>query len=208
MSRVRILILADDPLSRAGLAALLAVEAACQIVGQSATTDAVSTIAVYEPEVLLWDTGWSPAESLERLAEVADDVARPVAVLLPGPEHASAAWSAGARAVLLRSSGAPRVATALLAVTQGLAVLDQGLSLMPASVDTLLPSAHADLLTARELDVLRLVAEGLPNKAIARRLSVSEHTVKFHVNALLGKLGAQSRTEAVVRARRLGLVLL
>jgi DNA-binding NarL/FixJ family response regulator len=63
-------------------------------------------------------------------------------------------------------------------------------------------------LTPRELEVLRLMAEGLPNKGIAQRLEISEHTVKFHVNAILGKLGVESRTEAVVRATRLGLILL
>jgi DNA-binding NarL/FixJ family response regulator len=56
--------------------------------------------------------------------------------------------------------------------------------------------------------VLQFLAEGLPNKAIARRLDISEHTVKFHVNAIMGKLGAQSRTEAAVRAARMGLILL
>ena len=63
-------------------------------------------------------------------------------------------------------------------------------------------------LTSHELEVLQLLAEGLPNKSIARQLGISEHTVKFHVNAMLGKLGAQSRTEAVTRATRLGLILL
>jgi DNA-binding NarL/FixJ family response regulator len=63
-------------------------------------------------------------------------------------------------------------------------------------------------LTPRELAVLHLVAEGLPNKTIALRLGISEHTVKFHINAILGKLGVASRTEAVVRATRLGLILL
>ena len=63
-------------------------------------------------------------------------------------------------------------------------------------------------MTARELAVLRLVAEGLPNKTIAAKLGISEHTVKFHVNAILGKLGVASRTEAVVRATRLGLIFL
>ena len=58
-------------------------------------------------------------------------------------------------------------------------------------------------LTPRELQALRLLAEGLPNKTIAQRLDISEHTVKFHVNALLGKLAVGSRTEAVVRATRL-----
>ena len=63
-------------------------------------------------------------------------------------------------------------------------------------------------MTRRELEVLQLVAEGLPNKSIADRLDISEHTVKFHVNAIMGKLGAQSRTEAVTRATRMGLILL
>jgi DNA-binding NarL/FixJ family response regulator len=58
------------------------------------------------------------------------------------------------------------------------------------------------------MDVLHLLAEGQPNKTIASRLDVSEHTVKFHVNAILNKLGAQSRTDAVVRATRMGLIRL
>ncbi len=63
-------------------------------------------------------------------------------------------------------------------------------------------------LTPRELEVLALLAEGLPNKSIARRLDISEHTVKFHVNAVLAKLDVQSRTEAAVRAARMGLITL
>ncbi len=65
-----------------------------------------------------------------------------------------------------------------------------------------------ETLTRRELEVLRLLAEGLPNKAVAYRLDISEHTVKFHVNSILTKLSAQSRTEAVTTATRLGLILL
>ena len=63
-------------------------------------------------------------------------------------------------------------------------------------------------LTPRERQALALLAEGLPNKTIASRMGISEHTVKFHVNSILGKLGAQSRTEAVTKATRLGLILL
>ncbi len=70
------------------------------------------------------------------------------------------------------------------------------------------PDAPAEALTPREREVLQLLAEGLANRAIAQRLAISEHTVKFHVNAILGKLNAQSRTEAVVRAARLGLLIL
>ncbi len=64
------------------------------------------------------------------------------------------------------------------------------------------------MLTPRELEVLGLIGDGLPNKTIAGRLDISEHTVKFHVNAILGKLGAQSRTEAVTLATRMGLITL
>jgi DNA-binding NarL/FixJ family response regulator len=95
-----------------------------------------------------------------------------------------------------------------MAAAQGLVVLDPSLS-NPALLarDPSSPSLVEEL-TPRELQVLELLAEGLPNKVIARRLGISDHTVKFHVNAVLGKLGAQSRTEAVVRATRLGLILL
>jgi DNA-binding NarL/FixJ family response regulator len=58
------------------------------------------------------------------------------------------------------------------------------------------------------VEVLQLLSEGLPNKAIASQLGISEHTVKFHVNAIMGKLGAQSRTDAVIRATRSGLIIL
>jgi two-component system, NarL family, nitrate/nitrite response regulator NarL len=87
-------------------------------------------------------------------------------------------------------------------------VLDPALAGALVAARTELPALPVEALTPREVDVLRLLGEGLPNKAIARRLGISEHTVKFHVNAILGKLGASSRTEAVVRATRLGLILL
>ena len=63
-------------------------------------------------------------------------------------------------------------------------------------------------LTARENEVLQLLARGMTNKAIALELGITEHTIKFHVNAIMGKLGAQSRTEAVVRASQLGMIVL
>ncbi|MDQ7857760.1 MAG: LuxR C-terminal-related transcriptional regulator, partial [Armatimonadota bacterium] len=70
------------------------------------------------------------------------------------------------------------------------------------------PDPLVEDLTQREHQVLQLLAEGLANREIARRLSISEHTVNFHVDAILGKLGAHSRTEAVARAARLGLLIL
>ena len=95
-----------------------------------------------------------------------------------------------------------------MAVTHGLLVLDPSLAEAVPPIRDAHPTGAATVLTPREQEVLQLLAEGLPNKSIADRLGITEHTVKFHVNAILGKMGAQSRTEAVTRATRLGLILL
>jgi two-component system nitrate/nitrite response regulator NarL len=159
------------------------------------------------PEVLVWDLGWNPEGSLEVLAERVMDIP-PVVALLPGPEHAAEARRAGARGLLARDSDADTLAAGVHAVRRGLRVTDPSLEPLQAGIEDRPIPAPLEPLTGRELEVLRLVAEGLPNKSIAARLDVTDHTVKFHLNAVLRKLGAQSRTDAVVRATRLGLLLL
>jgi two-component system nitrate/nitrite response regulator NarL len=205
---LRVLIVADDPLARAGLAALLADQPGCVVVGQVAgEADLPAALDVHRPDVALWDLGWDPTSSLERLADLAE-AGPPIVALLPDESHAADARTAGASGLLLRDTGADPLVAALMAAAQGLLVLEPSLAAaMPAAGDQA-PTPLIEELTPRELEVLQLLAEGLPNKAIARRLDISEHTVKFHVNAILGKLGAQSRTEAVVRATRVGLILL
>jgi DNA-binding NarL/FixJ family response regulator len=128
--------------------------------------------------------------------------------LLPDDRYAALVWASGVRGLLLRDVDATTLALALPAVARGLVVCDTTLvaGLFPARQPPFMSSTEA--LTPREQEVLQLLAEGLPNKTIADRLRISEHTVKFHVNAILSKLGVQSRTEAVVRAMRLGLLLL
>jgi DNA-binding NarL/FixJ family response regulator len=210
-----VLIVADDPLARAGLAAMLADQLGCIVVGHVAeSAELLGSLDVYRPDVVLWDLGWDAAsalpsleETLERLSELGDAGASVVA-LIPDDAYAIEAQTAGARGLLLRDSGAESLVAALTAAAQGLVVLDPSLAnSAQGSRDPSSPSLVEEL-TPRELEVLELLAEGLPNKVIARRLGISDHTVKFHVNAVLGKLGAQSRTEAVVRATRLGLILL
>jgi DNA-binding NarL/FixJ family response regulator len=214
MNNPRVLIVADDPLTRTGLAAILAERPECTVVGQiagdaTAGVDLVAELDVYRPDVLVWDLGWDPTLGLERLADL-NDARFPVVTLLADETQAADAWTTAARGLLLRDASAENLVAALLAVAQGLVVLD------PALAATMLPDESqqpgslplTEELTPRETEVLQLLAEGLPNKTIAHRLDISEHTVKFHVNAIMGKLGAQSRTEAVVRATRLGLILL
>ena len=206
MDQIRVLIVADDPLARAGLAALLAGQTECTVVGQAGPgPELPSALAVYQPDVALWDLGWDPATgSLSDLG----DTDLPVLALLPDAVHAVEVWGAGVQGLLLREADAERLAAGLQAVGQGLVVVD------PALAQAVLPARDRETeplvepLTPREEEVLQLLADGLSNKAIALELGISDHTVKFHVNAILGKLGAQSRTEAVVRATRVGLLIL
>ena len=137
-------------------------------------------------------------------------------VLIDGysDEDSLDALHAGARGILPRSAERNEIAVAVKAVTNGLAVLPR--ELLPtllnggSEADELLDSNDAvrTRLTPRELEVLAAMADGASNKAIARRLGISFHTAKFHVAAILDKLNADSRTEAVMRAAQLGLVML
>ncbi len=209
---LRVLVVADNPLARTGLAALLSQESGFLVVGQAAGDDDLhSALELYRPDALIWDLGWDPTPALERLADLQEAGAPPVVALLPDEEHATGAMVAlgsGARALLLREADGARLAAALRAVAEGLAAFDPRLADAALRPREGMPSPPAEALTPRELEVLQLMAEGMPNKTIAGRLGISEHTVKFHVNAILNKLGAQGRTEAVVRATRLGLVIL
>jgi len=205
---LRVLIIARDPLARAGLAVLLEQQPGCVVVGQvDGEADALDAIDIYQPELVLFDLGWDATTAPPQLAALGQAEV-PVVVLLPDDAAATDVWQAGALGLLLRNSDAGQIGAALQAARQGLAVV------APELAGTLshapLPDAPKllDPLTPREVEVLQLLAEGLPNKAIARRLAISEHTVKFHVNSILSKIGAQSRTEAVVKATQLGLILL
>ncbi len=212
----RVLIVADDILARAGLTAVLGTQADCVVAGQvSADANLAANVAVYDADVILWDLGWDPAQIrastgrtvLDRLAEQAGD-GPPVVALVPDASHVSGVWAAGARALLPRDAAAATMAAALRAASHGLVTIDPSLVAGLFVPETRTAGDLLESLTPREQQVLHLLAEGLPNKAIARQLVISEHTVKFHVNAILGKLGAQSRTEAVILATRLGLLSL
>lgn len=212
MDDLRVLVMAADPLARAGLATLLAGEPGCMVVGgEPADADLVAVAELYRPDAVLWDLGWDPEpeleSSLERLGGLTE-VGLTAVVLLPDEAHAAEVWAAGASGLLFRDADAGLLMAALRAAVIGLVTLDPALA--PAGLFQREQDAERliEELTPRELEVLQLLADGLTNKAIGQQLGISDHTVKFHVNAILGKLGAQSRTEAVVRATKLGLIIL
>ena len=203
---LRLVVVANDPLARTGLAALLSENSDYQVVGQiAADTDLARNLPVYSADVIVWDLGWEPANAIELLAEVNDIN---VLALLADETYASDAWVAGAHGLFLRSTSIKLVVGGVPAVARGLIVIDPALGralLSPRA--RAIPEPTTDL-TTREMQVLQYLAQGVANKTIAQRLNISESTVKFHVNAIMGKLNAQSRTDAVVRATRLGLIML
>ncbi|MBI3449300.1 MAG: response regulator transcription factor [Acidobacteria bacterium] len=187
---LRVLILADDPLAREALAARLHGERGV-------------TIATHTPDVVLWDLGSDAVSATPLSPDAAPDL--PILGSVAGDAGALEALASGARGVILRDAPAPRLAAALRSIARGLVVIDEPLAaalLRPVGT----PHAEGSRLTRREIEVLQLLALGLPSREIGERLFISERTAKFHVSAILGKLGARTRTEAVVRAARLGLV--
>jgi two-component system nitrate/nitrite response regulator NarL len=212
MADVRLLIAAADPLVRTGLATLLSDSPGYEVVGQvSGDENLADEIDIYRPDVIIWDLGWEADEAVANMAELAGDLDQgepAIVALLPHQDLAGLAWSAGARSLLFREVTRERLTAAVTAAAAGLTSLESELAEEVLPARTVEDTRPVEALTPRELEVLQLLAEGLANKGIAQRLDISDHTVKFHVNAIMGKLGAQSRTEAVVRATRQGLILL
>ena len=192
-------VVADDPLVRSALLSLLSSE---RVPAEGTTPDDVSDVAA---EVLVWDLGADATTARERIEDVEGTEADVVA-LVPTGSIAAPALAAGARGLLTRETSAAALAAAVKAVRAGLIVVD------PALASALIPSRDRaplpEELTAREQEVLQHLSQGLANKEIAAKMHISDHTVKFHVNAILTKLGVTSRTEAVKVATRRGLVRL
>ncbi|MGN6106054.1 MAG: response regulator transcription factor [Kofleriaceae bacterium] len=195
---IKVALLTDDPLLRAGLSSLL---------GELGSIDVVDRESA---EVALWDAGVDASKTLARLAELRT-LPMPAVAVVGDTAHVAPALAAGARGVVLRDQVGPGIQAALAAVRSGLTVIDTALA------ETLVPSAPVRAesnnkgrgeLTERERQVVQLLTEGLSNKLIADRLGISDHTAKFHVNGVMMKLGASTRTEAVVEAMRRGLIRL
>jgi two-component system, NarL family, nitrate/nitrite response regulator NarL len=200
---VRALVVGDDPLVRQGFVARLADTAA----GQASThEDIPDALDDTEANLVLWDLGPRPVAPPPGML----DFTVPVVALAPHGISAHDLLAAGAQGVLRRDVSTERLVHALGTVLHGLAVIDPVLlderttAVAPARLTA---DMEVEPLTARETEVLELVAAGLSNKQIADELRISAHTVKFHVNAILGKLDVHSRTEAVVKAMQLGVVL-
>jgi DNA-binding NarL/FixJ family response regulator len=211
---IRVFLIAASPLARAALQNRLKAQSV-KIVGSAAAIDALGgDLSDTQADVLLVDAaGESPEAMIESLADSDLAAEIPIVVLTEAASAATSAQAlqAGVRAVLPTEISTDQLAAALQAAAAGLVVLH------PTEIPAVYPAASrssqplAELpepLTRREREVLQMLAAGLANKEIAARLNISDHTAKFHVAAILGKLGAATRTEAVALGIRRGLVLL
>lgn len=186
---------------RAGLEAMLRMYERFAVAGDASRNGHLAhTIHTHRPDVVV-------AEAEARRPHVLVD-APPVVLLADDLSRAELRRElhSGVRAVLPRDATDVELAAAIEAVAAGLTVLS------PEDMDVLLPPAAepvgSEPLTPRESEVLALLSQGAANRKIAQRLGISEHTVKFHVSSVLAKLGAGSRTEAVARGMREGLIVI
>ena len=206
---IRILVADDHPIVREGLVAVLSTQPDFDVVGEAET--GVETIRRFEslhPDVVLLDLQMPDldgVQTLERLIAVEADARVIAFTAFDTDERIVQAVRAGARGYLLKGAPREEIFNAIRVVHSG------GTLLQPIVAARLLrritdDESHANSLTGRELEVLHLLARGKLNKEIAVELAITERTVKFHVSAILNKLGAGNRTEAVRIAAQQGLI--
>ena len=208
----RIVLVDDHPLYREGLLTALSASVDIDVVGEAADgAQAVAAVDRLRPDVVLMDLhmpGVSGVEATRLITAAHPDVAVLVLTMLDGDDAVFAAMRAGARGYLLKGAGRDEITAGIAAVARGEVVFSAGIASRVLGFFSGRPAEGARPfaeLTDREREVLDLVARGLTNPAIARRLVVSEKTVRNHVSNVFTKLHVNGRAEAVARARDAGL---
>lgn len=206
---IRILIADDHPIVRDGLSAVLSTQPDFAVVGEAASgVQVLQQVAQLQPDILLLDLEMPQGDGVATLQQLTQSGATVRVIIFTAfdtDDRIVEAVRAGAKGYLLK--GAPRAE-----LFNALRVVHGGGSLLQPIIASKLigrlsqPTHTPETLTPREREVLGLIAQGLPNKEIAERLVITERTVKFHASAILGKLGATNRTEAVALARQQNLL--
>jgi DNA-binding NarL/FixJ family response regulator len=205
---VRVLVVDDHPVVRQGLMAILRWEKDVELVGDAADgLEAVRLILEKRPDVVLLDLRLPHLGGIDVMRQVRPqmpDVRFLVLTTYDTDEYIGPALAAGAQGYLLKDAEPDELARAIRALMNGGAALEPKVA--ARVLGHLSAGTPMDELSEREVEVLRLLANGGSNKSISSQLSLSENTVKSHISHIFGKLGVQNRAEAVSAAVRRGLL--
>ena len=210
--QARVVIADDQTLFRTGLARLLDEDSRVEVVGQAADgAEAVALVLKLKPDVVLMDLKMPNVDGIEATRQlVAADPSINVLILttFEADNYVIQALKAGARGYVLKDSLASAIVSSIVAVMAGERVMASAVAnrVLEMLTGTTTPKEFYDGLTVREIEILKLVANGMANKQIAYRLKISEKTVRNHVSNMYEKLGIYDRSQAVLYAVRKGLV--
>jgi two-component system, NarL family, response regulator YdfI len=209
----RVIIGASSAVVRATLVAVLTENPAFQVIGSFSVDEAFAKLEDLQPDVVLLNIGSPVDEAMSIALESRGEPPSATLVILTDDVEkllAADAVRSGVRAILPREAKPEQIYAAIQASIAGLIVIH------PDALDSLLPTEEEkqsevdpsdQILTPREIEVLRMIAEGMGNKEIASKLKISDHTVKFHISSTFTKLGAANRAEAVTLGIRRGLIM-
>jgi len=211
-AQISVLIADDQTLFRVGLARLLSEDERVRIVGQAADgVEAVKLAHTLKPDVVLMDLRMPNLDGIEATRQIVAENPETRVVLLTTFEadnHVIQALKVGARGYILKDSRPESIISSIIAVVAGERVMAGAVAnrVLEMLTGTSTPKEFYDGLTAREIEILRLLASGMANKQIAYRLKISEKTVRNHVSNMYEKLNIFDRSQAVLYAVRKGLV--
>jgi DNA-binding NarL/FixJ family response regulator len=220
MEKIRVLIVDDHPVVREGLHTILSTDRSIEVVGKSCDgAEAVTMVAEKEPDVVLMDIrmpNMDGVQAIRRIKDQSPSTAIIVLTMYDNDAYVVDAVQAGASGYLLKDASRELLLHTIRVVSSGATLIKT--SLLSGAISSLVQSQKTrqetmagsaegmEQLTPREREVLKLAAVGYSNKDIAKELSITQDTVKKHMQSILGKLHASSRIHAAIQATRAGII--